>query len=28
LYFASIGVGLFAAILMSQGLWLWLPIAL
>ena len=28
LYFASIGVGLFAAILMSQGLWLWLPIVL
>ena len=26
LYFASIGVGLFAAMLMSQGLWLWLPI--
>ena len=28
LYFASIGVGLFAALLMSQGLWLWLPIVL
>ena len=28
LYFASIGVGLFAAMLMSQGLWLWLPIIL
>ena len=28
LYFASIGVGFFAAILMSQGLWLWLPIVL
>jgi hypothetical protein len=28
LYFASIGVGLFAALLMSQGLWLWLPIIL
>ena len=28
LYFASIGVGLFAAMLMSQGLWLWLPIVL
>ena len=28
LYFASIGVGLFAAILMSQGLWLWIPIIL
>ena len=28
LYFASIGVGLFAAILMGQGLWLWLPIVL
>ena len=28
LYFASIGVGLFAVILMSQGLWLWLPIVL
>jgi hypothetical protein len=26
LYFASIGVGLVATILMSQGLWLWLPI--
>ena len=28
LYFASIGVGFFAALLMSQGLWLWLPIIL
>ena len=28
LYFASIGVGLFAALLMSQGLWLWIPIIL
>ena len=28
LYFASIGVGFFAALLMSQGLWLWLPIVL
>ena len=28
LYFASIGVGLFAAMLMSQGLWLWFPIIL
>jgi len=28
LYFASIVVGLFAAILMSQGLWLWIPIIL
>ena len=28
LYFASIGVGLFAALLMSQGIWLWLPLTL
>ena len=28
LYFASIGVGFFAAILMSQGLWLWIPLIL
>ena len=28
LYFASIVVGIFAAVLMSQGLWLWLPIVL
>ena len=28
LYFASIGVGFFATLLMSQGLWLWLPIIL
>lgn len=28
LYFASIVVGFFAALLMSQGLWLWLPIIL
>jgi len=28
LYWASIWVGLGAALLMSQGLWLWLPIAL
>ena len=28
LYFARIGVGLFAALLMCQGLWLWLPIIL
>ena len=28
LYFASIGVGIFATLLMSQGLWLWLPIIL
>ena len=28
LYFASICVGFFAALLMSQGLWLWLPIIL
>jgi hypothetical protein len=26
LYWASIVVGLFAGIFMSQGLWLWLPI--
>jgi len=28
LYFASIGVGAFAALLMSQGIWLWLPLTL
>ena len=28
LYLASIGVGIFAALLMSQALWLWLPILL
>ena len=28
LYFASIGVGLFAGLLMTQGLWLWVPIVL
>jgi hypothetical protein len=28
LYFASIGVGLLAAMLMSQGLWLWFPLIL
>ncbi len=28
LYWASLGVGSFAALLMSQGVWLWLPISL
>ena len=28
LYFASIAVGALAALLMSQGIWLWLPIVL
>ena len=28
LYFASIAVGILAALLMSQGIWLWLPIVL
>jgi hypothetical protein len=28
LYVASIVVGAFAALLMSQGIWLWLPIIL
>jgi hypothetical protein len=28
LYWASIVVGALAALLMSQGLWLWLPIVL
>jgi len=28
LYFASIAVGTLAALLMSQGIWLWLPIVL
>jgi hypothetical protein len=28
LYYASIGVGGFAALLMSQAVWLWLPITL
>lgn len=28
LYTASVVVGLFAALLMSQGLWLWIPIVL
>jgi len=26
MYWASIGVGFFAALLMSQALWLWIPI--
>jgi len=28
LYHASIGVGAFGALLMSQAIWLWLPIVL
>ena len=28
LYYASIGVGSFAILLMSQAVWLWLPITL
>jgi hypothetical protein len=28
LYLASIGVGALSALLMSQGLWLWIPVVL
>jgi hypothetical protein len=28
MYYASIGVGVFGALLMSQALWLWLPITI